>query len=296
MNDSQIQFKNAILRAGISPPNEIIPGKLHRFPGIGKTKGNTAGWCLLFEDLQGGCFGDWSTGQSETWFLKRNRPSTPAERAAIQKRVDDIRQHQEALREEAQKGAAEKANIIWKHSTVYLVRHYPYIKKKSIQPFHAMLYRGVLVLPIIDFSDQLTSIQFIFPNGNKRLLSSGKKKGCYIPITDIPKNPYQIIICEGWATGCTLAEQYPDSTVIAAIDAGNLIPVALGARHKWPGVDIVIAADDDRQTEGNPGLTKAREAATAADALLLVPEWPLNSPDTLSDFNDLAVWLKGGGA
>ena len=42
--------------------------------------------------------------------------------------------------------------------------------------------------------------------------------------------------------------------------------------------------------------TKARAAAIAADALLALPQWPMGSPETLTDFNDLAAWLAGSDA
>jgi len=57
----------------------------------------------------------------------------------------------------------------------------------------------------------------------------------------------------------------------------------------------VIAGDDDRRTVGNPGATRAKAAAIASGALLALPQWPKHTPDHLTDFNDLAVWLAGGG-
>ena len=58
----------------------------------------------------------------------------------------------------------------------------------------------------------------------------------------------------------------PNVTILAAIDAGNLQDVALGACRRWPTTELVIAADDDRLTKGNPGITKANAAAAAAPA------------------------------
>ena len=66
------------------------------------------------------------------------------------------------------------------------------------------------------------------------------------------------------------------------------------ARSLWPAAKIIVAGDDDRLTTGNPGLTKAREAAIAADALLALPQWPSGAPESLTDFNDLAIWRAGG--
>jgi putative DNA primase/helicase len=102
----------------------------------------------------------------------------------------------------------------------------------------------------------------------------------------------RIVICEGWATGCTLAEDDPQAAVLAAIDAGNLKLVALEVRRHWPKAELVIAGDDDRKTPGNPGATKAREAAIAAEGLIALPQWPAGAPEMLTDFNDLAVWSR----
>jgi len=58
MIDAVSQFQAAIQAAGLTPPDAIEIGKIHRFPGVGKRNGNTAGWCMLFDDGLGGCFGD----------------------------------------------------------------------------------------------------------------------------------------------------------------------------------------------------------------------------------------------
>jgi len=146
----------------------------------------------------------------------------------------------------------------------------------------------------MDFSGELTSLQFISPNGDKRLLPGGRKQGCYIPVAGDPSNFSRIIVCEGWATGCSLAENEPSALVLAAIDAGNLKPVAIAVRYAYPTAELIIAGDDDRLTDGNPGATAAEGAAIAAGATWVLPQWPDDAPDHLSDFNDLAVWRKGG--
>ena len=71
-----------------------------------------------------------------------------------------------------------------------------------------------------------------------------------------------------------------------ACDAGNLKPVAEALHALYPNARIIIAADDDRATEGNPGLTKATQAAKAVKADLAVPHFEEGEPGT--DFNDLA--------
>ena len=294
MYDALFNFRDAIRAAGLEPPDVIEPGKLHRFPGNGKRNGNTAGWCKLFDDGLGGCFGDWSTGLSETWQAKRDKPYSKAERAAFARRVEEAKRQAETVRRTRQADAANRADAIWNAAPA--PGNHPYLIRKCIQPHDARLHKGALTLPVMDFSGRLTSLQFIAADGGKLLLSGGRKRGCFIPVVGDMADPTRVIICEGWATGCTLAEDEPDALVLAAIDAGNLEPVALAARRRWPSAELVIAGDDDRLTAGNPGATKAKAAAIASGALLALPQWPKDAPERLTDFNDLAIWLAGGGA
>lgn len=299
MYDALSNFRDAICAAGLVPPDVIELGKLHRFPGVGKRNGNTAGWCKLFDDGLGGCFGDWSSGLSETWQAKRDKPYSRAERAAFARKAEKAKKQLEVKRSAIQIDAAKRATAIWKSAAAAPGNH-PYLIRKHIQPHGARIHKGALTLPVIEFTGSLTSLQFIATDGVKRLLTDGRKRGCFIPVAGDMENPTRVIICEGWATGCTLAEDEPTSLVLAAIDAGNLEPVSLAAQHRWFSAELVIAGDDDRLTIGNPGATKAKAAAIASGALLALPQWPDDAPKHLTDFNDLAVLLaqqveQGGG-
>jgi len=294
MIDTFSNFHDAIRAAGLEPPDVIEPGTHHRFPGNGKRPSNRAGWCLLFDDGLGGCFGDWSSGLSETWQARRNKPYSRAERAAFARRVKAAKQQAEAALRERQADAVKRATAIWNAATPAPGNH-PYLIRKRIQPHGARIHKSALTLPVMDFAGRLTSLQFIATDGGKLLLSGGRKRGCFIPVAGDMENPARVILCEGWATGCTLANDEPAALVLAAIDAGNLEPVALAARCRWSSAELVIAGDDDRLTAGNPGATKAKAAAIASGALLALPQWPKDAPEHLTDFNDLAVWLAGGG-
>lgn len=75
---------------------------------------------------------------------------------------------------------------------------------------------------------------------------------------------------------------------MAAFSAGNLKAVAESVRKKLSNAKLVVAGDDDAWTEGNPGRTKAVEAAQALKAQLVLPHFPsLSSRPT--DFNDLLL-------
>jgi len=146
MNDAISQFREAIRAAGLEPPDVIEPGKLHRFPGIGKCNGNTAGWCKLFDDGLGGCFGDWSSGFSDNWQEKRDKPFSPAECAVFMRRVEETRKHAEAERQPQYADAAVKAASIWDAATTANDDH-PYLDRKSIKANGARLHQGALVIP-----------------------------------------------------------------------------------------------------------------------------------------------------
>ena len=62
-------------------------------------------------------------------------------------------------------------------------------------------------------------------------------------------------MAEGFATAATVHEA-TGSAVAVAFNANNLKPVAIALRAKFPSLEMVICADDDHLTEGNPGITK----------------------------------------
>ena len=117
----------------------------------------------------------------------------------------------------------------------------------------------------------LHSLQFISEDGGKRFLSGGRVVGCYFSIGQT-QDAAALCIAEGFATGATIFEAtgYP---VAVAFNAGNLLAVAKAMREKFPDLPLIVCADDDRNTDGNPGLTKATEAARAVGGLLVIPEF-----------------------
>ncbi|MFO1257259.1 MAG: toprim domain-containing protein [Gammaproteobacteria bacterium] len=283
------QFKNKMLEVGITPPSLIIEdGQIHRFPTSSKSK-DTAGWYILHSDgIPAGSFGDWRTGVASTWCSKSKDQMSVQEWLAYCRLQADAKQKREHAQLQANNQARERACLIWEKAEPASQDH-PYLLKKLVLPYMARQQRNMLVLPIVNFENEIQCLQFISPDGSKVLLSGGAKKGNFIPINKI-ENPKTILICEGFATGATLAASRPDDQVIAAIDAGNLKSVALNVRRYWPEVEILICADDDRIVSGNPGKTKAREAAIAAGARYTFPIWPEDAPSSLTDFNDLFNW------
>lgn len=276
------QFREAILTAGLYPPDAIEAGRFYRFPGEGKGRSNSAGWCKLFDDGMGGVFGDYSTGLSSDWHAKREKPLNQAEREAFKRQIQEAREQAEADRKQQQAAAAERAAAIWQQGQTDPANH-GYPVKKGIQAHGVRVADdGRLIVPM--YADgKLQSIQYIAEDGQKRFLTGGRVTGCYFPIG---KPDGVLCLCEGFATGASVREA-TGYAVAVAFNAGNLEPVALALRVKFPDLRLIVCADDDYQTEGNPGLSKATEAARAVGGLLAVPDFGGNRPEGATDFNDL---------
>jgi len=99
-----------------------------------------------------------------------------------------------------------------------------------------------------------------------------------------------MVIAEGYSTAATIHQATGHATAVS-FNAGNILPVAKALRERFPDIEIIIAGDNDTQTEGNPGKSKATEAAKAVNGRVIIPEF-INTENNPTDFNDLAA-LEG---
>ncbi len=121
------------------------------------------------------------------------------------------------------------------------------------------------------------------PDGSKRFLSGSKMTGgCHI-IQQIKDAP--IVVCEGFATGATLAEHYCQySTVVCAFSASNLIHVARWFKQQFPMQQLTIAGDNDQHNKINIGASKAKEVALALGCMVSLPAF--TDSEQGNDWND----------
>lgn len=215
-------------------------------------------------------------------------PLVLAQRKEAQRQA--LAEQQEADKQ-ARQQAELKASSIWNNAPTLSSNH-PCLVKKMISAGIAREYKGSVVLPVIDFENTIHSLQFI--GNGKKFLKGGKTKDCFIPV-QLPNKATGTIICEGWATGQTIALYNPNQRVIAAHSQGNLLSVALAATKHW-GQPVSIYADNDWEKEKNTGVIAGRKAAIACGGSLFIPSFPKDTPRNLniSDFNDLYVLLNGG--
>lgn len=290
MTDTTILFRDAL--QSVYGPLDWLPvpdGTIHRFRVPGDKSGTLNGWYVLYLDgIASGAFGSWKAGGTNTWSSREPRNNRELEQ--VRQRIEQARNQRETEQRQRQLEAANLAQRWWRDAHRADPDH-PYLHAKGVTP-HGPRQRGDELLVPLYAGGVLVNLQRIAPDGGKRFLFGGRIKGTYSPLGRItPGKP--LCICEGWATGATLHGS--GYTVACAMNAGNLKPVALALRAEYHTIEIIIAADDDRTTEGNPGRTAANAAAIAAGGLVTFPEWPADAPDTLSDFNDLAAWSKAHG-
>ena len=277
------QFLSAMEAAGLTPPGVLHgDGKIHRFSPIGK-RGNEDGWYVLHLDgVPAGVFGNWRTGESQNWCAKAEHDLTDIERQEQHERIRAARRMRDAATTRRQGEAASTALALW--GQCELVRSHDYLTRKGIKGHGVRTDGHQLFVPIRDTTGKLQSLQTISPDGAKRFMPGGRVRGCYHAIGH-PKG--RLITCEGYATGATIHEATGDAVAVA-FSAGNLLSVAVALRAEYPSVEIIIAADDDWKTPGNPGLSAARLAAQAVGGRVAKPNFRgLPRADKDTDFNDL---------
>ena len=137
-------------------------------------------------------------------------------------------------------------------------------------------------MPMLNLHNEYAGGQFIELDGSKHLMKGSNKKGAFIWVSPNLGKPdevnkelltaTEIIICEGLATGISIAVFRHRSPVISAIDAGNLIHVAKAIREVNTTVNIIIAGDNDIGSHKNTGKEKAIEAAKAVNGYYTIPD------------------------
>lgn len=259
----------AMTAAGLAPHRavELVDGELVRYRVEGDKPGSANGWAVLHAGTApAGAFGSWRTGATHTWRGEVPAGETARERAARERALLEARRLRQEEQQRVQAAARGRALKLWQRARPATDAH-PYLQRKGVHAYGVRALRDSLVIPARDVAGLLHSLQFISPDGSKRFLTGGRLGGCYYPIG---RPDGLLLLAEGYATAATL-HQATGAAVACAFNAGNLLPVALAMRRKFPAMQVVICADNDTGTPGNPGLTKAMEAARAIGAAVAVP-------------------------
>lgn len=276
---------------GLPIPEVIVDGKIHRFRVEGDKRGSKNGWYVYFSyPVAAGCVGSWKTGESFVWCSKSSKRLSQAERNALKRQYHKARIQRHREQEQNQQQAKAKAQGILSRAVSADPEH-PYLLNKQILPYDLKQYKDSVLAELRDIDGTLYSLQFIQPDGSKFFLSNGRIKGCFHTFGELD-GASVVHIAEGISTAATVYG-WRQTPTLAAMNAGNLLPVGLAVRQVYPAIKIVFAADNDRfNPAGNVGKDKATEAARICNGLVLLPKFPKGSTGT--DWNDYFCQQAGG--
>ncbi len=268
-DDAYEAVRLACAEIGTMPPETLIfDGAIHRYHcPLTDKPGERNAWYKAVDngDSFGGTVGHWRLNIKRNWSSRSRKEFTQAERIEYAKRMEAQRQKEQAERQQRHADARTKADRVWRRSRPASPDH-QYLVNKGIEPHRARQSGDFLVLDYRSADGILTTVQFISPTGEKRYLSGGEVAGSSHRFGGHPVHQH-LVLAEGFSTGATLFEAtgYP---VAIAGSAGNLLPVAVGFRAKYPGATIVIAADADPV-----GIRSAEAAAAAVNGTVVLPDF-----------------------
>lgn len=278
-----------------------------RFAAPGDTAKKENGFYKLKTgDYPVGWFGDWKTGEQHQWFYADPdaKPLSDAERAKIKREQARLKAEAAQAREAKEAEVAENASAMWGKSETNVEGH-PYLERKRIaiprglRAFTSKDGTKLIAVPMFTFDmngqPQLTNLQMVSGQGDKRFLKAGRVEGCFFSLKG---DASVIVLCEGIATAFSIWEA-TGLSVVAAFNAGNLIPVAKEFARARPLAVILIAGDDDvvapddwaAKANGrqwvNSGRKKAEAAARAIGCRWIMPVFEDGPARDRTDFNDL---------
>lgn len=246
-----------------------------------------------------GSFGYWEGAE------KYSEKISPGRGLGLNKdQVEAIKaQHREAVKkaDAIRKAEAEKASVTATQAFHQYINEgeSSYLTRKGVRA-HGLKFspsgNGTIAIPMRDTKGKIWGLQII--RGKDR---GGKlekeywpkgldKKGHYHTLGSINHQTKIALLGEGYAT---MATNYQASGIPCAVafDAGNLVAVALALHKEFPRLKILVCADDDYLTDGNPGCKNAEAAAVAIGncGAWIKPLFPSSREEKkLTDFNDLA--------
>ena len=291
-----------ILDQNIGKTRNFTPklnGSCERFALENDRAGKKSGWMVgsVINDVVTATFGNWKTQEQHYYCSKKQHELSDSQWQEIeQRRKDQATLIEQEREEKARQAAQEAANWLAEGSEA---NEHAYLLRKGIKALGGVVRNGGWLDVPVFVNSQLSTLQRIAEDGQKRFLAGGKKKAGYLLIgtesNATLSEEAELLICEGYATACTIYEAL-QKPVAVAFDAGNLAAVSEHFRASFPKLRIVFCADNDHETEKttgkNPGLDAATAAAEKVGGFIFAPDFSQveeHKKASFSDWNDLHV-------
>ncbi len=278
---------------------------------VDREKRKSAGWYKLNSFVANGktyivgSFGYWKGGDNNAQKVRWDKKVEISEedRKAMAARHKAAQKEAEAQRQREAEKAAARAQNAWR---VYKTDGWcDYLDKKQVKAFGVRFDHkgaGTMAVPMTDVKGAIKGLQIIRGSNCRQ----GKPQKQYWPAGLVKTGSFHLIgmpndvclVAEGYATAASIHEA-TGLPIAVAFDAGNIKPVCEAIAKAYPKTKLLICADDDYLTDGNPGVTKAQQAALTVGGAWVAPNFIVASRDIrdgkkLTDFNDLHVHQEGG--
>ena len=308
MNEAFSDFRTAMLTTIGHAPDAIEPGRFHRF-STNDRRGDTSGWCKLFDDLRGGVFGCYRQGLSEAWSAIDRRTMIKEQRMELGRQVMVAVAEREAQQRQQWADDSRRISQVWSQCvpltrgdpvTLYLRRRgfadvWPLPSVLRLHPALPYWQDGktlgsfpTMVAPIVAPDGRTVALHRTYltadghkadvPTVKKLTAAAGPLAGACIPLHKPARGV--IGIAEGIETAIAswCASSVP---TVAAYCAGNL------AAWRWPAgaQRLVIFADADKAGREAADTLRARALSRHLHCSVMTPS------DDGADWCD--VWAAG---
>ena len=297
----ETQFMAFLRNNDIEPADNIQlirDGQIHRYRLNGDKRSNKSGaYCIYNDGLPAGWAEDWHIGKSINWCYdtsglpkeQRDYYESPEQKKKIEAAKE--KRKQEALQRQAE--VSDKARIRIE-TLPDAPENHKYLQAKQVYPYNLKLDGQNLAVPLRDINGNIKSLQWIYPNSDKKLYPGSMPKGLFwsIGLDLLTTHPdWPILFGEGYATMAKVYELtgYP---CVAGISCYYLAEAAKALKGKYTEQKIIVMADNDKETElkrgFNPGIKHAQELIKTGLAYdMIAPDF--TNPEDGSDWDDFAI-------
>lgn len=288
----QLQLRDAIAAAGMTPPRDIVlDGKMHRFSSgtKGKPGHDKSGWYVAYPDgVPAGRFGCWRAGIEITWRADVGRQLSPADEMAFARRMSEAKAVRDAEIKRQREIVADTAEGIWVSGMGASPDH-PYLARKGIAVHGTRITGdGRLMAPLYSPEGKIASIQYIDADGGKLYHAGGQTGGCFWMVGTMDE-PGALYIAEGFATAATIHE-VTNRPCVVAYSASNLVPVTGSMRERYGSTqEMIIVADNDASGTGQK---YADQASAKYGARVVMPSIDGDANDYVQAGHDLKILLQ----
>jgi hypothetical protein len=144
---------------------------------------------------------------------------------------------------------------------------------------------GRLIVPLYDADGELSSLQYISADGDKKYHQGGATGSCFWSV-GVPAQGEAVYLAEGFATAATIHE-ITNKAVFIAYSASNLLHVTGILRGQYD--EVVIVADNDKS---GVGFNYAEQAAAKYGARIVMPPIEGDANDYAQAGHDLLALLE----